>query len=83
MVKKAKMQLSWVFIGGFCACVIRITYAQKPPVNTHVISWADQEGGQGIWTPPLENHTTTGFLSNTGPDPLKNRKATKPAFNVG
>ena len=24
-----------------------------------------------------------GFLSNTGPDPLKNQKATKPAFNVG
>ena len=24
-----------------------------------------------------------GFLSNTGPDPLKNHKATKPAFNVG
>ena len=22
-------------------------------------------------------------LSNTGPDPLKNHKATKPAFNVG
>ena len=24
-----------------------------------------------------------GFLSNTGPDPLENHKATKPAFNVG
>ena len=24
-----------------------------------------------------------GFSSNTGPDPLKNLKATKPAFNVG
>ena len=24
-----------------------------------------------------------GFLSNTGPDPLKNLKATKLAFNVG
>ena len=23
-----------------------------------------------------------GFLSNTGPDPLKNRKATRPEFNV-
>ena len=23
------------------------------------------------------------FLSNTGPDPLKNHKAIKPAFNVG
>ena len=33
-------------------------------------------GGQG-------NHKNIGFLSNTGPDPLKNHKATKPAFNVG
>ena len=28
-------------------------------------------GGQGV------------LLSNTGPDPLKNHKATKPAFDVG
>ena len=48
-----------------------------------VVSWADPEGGHEIWTPPLENHTTAGFLSNTGPGPLKIRKATKPAFNVG
>ena len=26
---------------------------------------------------------TKGFLCNTGPDPQKNHKATKPAFNVG
>ena len=31
----------------------------------------------------LKNHKNIGFLSNTGPDPLKNHKATKPAFNVG
>ena len=31
-----------------------------------VLSWADPEGG-----PPLENHKNLGFLSNTGPDPLK------------
>ena len=29
--------------------------------------------GQGA--PPLENHKNIGFLSNTGPDPLKNYKA--------
>ena len=27
-------------------------------------------GGQGVQT-PLENHKNIGFLSNTGPDPLK------------
>ena len=31
--------------------------------------------------PPLKNHKNIGFLSNTGPDLLKNHKATKPAFN--
>ena len=31
----------------------------------------------------LKNHKKIGFSSNTGPDPLKNRKATKPVFNVG
>ena len=42
-------------------------------------------GGTGSPTSPLENHKNIGFLSNTGPDPLKNHKATKikPAFNVG
>ena len=40
------------------------------------------EGGPGVG-PLLENHKNIGFLSNTGPDPLKNHKATKPAFNVG
>ena len=32
---------------------------------------------------PMENHKNIGFLSITGLDPLKNHKATKPAFNVG
>ena len=33
--------------------------------------------------PPPEKSQNIGFLSNTGPDPLKNHKATKTAFNVG
>ena len=32
---------------------------------------------------PLKNHNFLGFLSNIGPDFLKNHKATKPAFNTG
>ena len=31
----------------------------------------------------LQNHKYIGYLCNTGLDPLKNHKATKPAFNVG
>ena len=30
--------------------------------------------------PPLKNHKK-GFFSNTGPNPLKNHKATKPVLN--
>ena len=33
--------------------------------------------------PPLRNKKSIGSLSNTGQDPLKNHKATEPAFNVG
>ena len=32
---------------------------------------------------PPEKSQKIGFLSNTGPDLLKNHKATKQAFNVG
>ena len=32
--------------------------------------------------PPPRKITKIGFLSNTGTDPLKNRKATRPEFNV-
>ena len=43
-----------------------------------------EEGGRGSGPPsPLKNYKNIGFLSDTGPDPLKNHKATKPAFNVG
>ena len=43
-----------------------------------------QRWGQGVRTPPPQkNHKNIGFLGNTGPDPLKNHKATKIAFNVG
>ena len=38
--------------------------------------------GQGVRTPPPPKGKKIGFLSNTGPDPLKNRKATRPEFNV-
>ena len=38
---------------------------------------------RGSGPPPLKNHKNIGFLSNTGLGPLKNDKATKPAFNVG
>ena len=44
-----------------------------------------REGGSGPPPPPppMKNHKNIGFLSNSGQDPLKNHKATEPAFNVG
>ena len=40
-------------------------------------------GGPWGLDPPLKNHKTIGFSSNTGMDLLKNHKVTKPAVNVG
>ena len=39
-------------------------------------------GGAGGPDPPLENHKNIEYrvFSNTGPDPLENNNATKPAF---
>ena len=47
-------------------------------------AWVDPEGDRGSG-PPSRKVTKihAGFLSNTGPDPLKNHKASRPAFNVG
>ena len=39
--------------------------------------------GDRVSGPPLKNHQNIGFLCNTVPDPLKNHKASRPAFNVG
>ena len=47
-----------------------------------VRTFADPEGGQGVRN-PLKIKKNIGFHRNTGPDPLKKHKATKPAFNVG
>ena len=45
-------------------------------------TWEDPEVGAGD-PGPLQSHKNIGFLSNTGPDPFKNYKATKPVFNFG
>ena len=53
-------------------------------MNAHSSSLADPEGGGGAGGPgPLNDHKNIVFLCNTGPDPLKNQKATKPALIIG
>ena len=41
-----------------------------------------QRGDRGSRPLPPENHKNLGCPCDTGLDPLKNHKATKPAFNV-
>ena len=49
-------------------------------VNTASATCADPEGGGGQG---MKNHKNIGSLSNTGPDTLKNHKATKPDSMLG
>ena len=48
----------------------------------HISPWADPEGADTGGLNPPEKSLNIGFLSNTGPDPLKNYKS-KLEFNVG
>ena len=58
---------------------------KKYNMGTLLASLTDPDGGGGgDWTPPpLKNLNNVGVFSNTSPDPLKDHKATKPAFNIG
>ena len=49
--------------------------------STHVMSCADPERGDRESGPCLENHKKIMVFSNTGPGPLENHKAAKPAFH--
>ena len=68
----------------FCALSVLSDYtdsfhSQRGVRHLHV---RIQRGSGGPDPHPEKNTKTIGFLSNTGLDPLKNYKATKPAFNV-
>ena len=49
--------------------------------NASFVCMCGSRGGNRGSSPP--DHKNIEFSSNTGLDPLKNRKATKQAFNVG
>ena len=62
-------------------------YTGKTHTKKNNTTFVDPEcvcggGGTVDLDPPLNSQKIV-FISNTGPDPLKNHKATKPAFNVG
>ena len=56
----------------------------KHRTYSRIQACADPEGwgGQGVRT-PLKNHQNIGFLSNIGPDPLKNTKLPSQHTTVG
>ena len=62
--------------GFFLSSLVLISLWERDFVVIQVDSCADPEGYR-------KNNKSIGFLSNTGTDPLKKDKATKPAFNVG
>ena len=70
-----------------CCCIQRDWRSKtwSELFSTYILHARFQIGdrGTGPPPPPLANHKNIGFLGNIVPDPLKNHKATKPAFNVG
>ena len=62
----------------FCRGLGNFAYYCIAANDDHVRIQRGGGGGGG-----LENHKAIGFLSHAGPDPMKNHKATKPAFNIG
>ena len=71
---------------NFPACKeLKPVYLFRQTSLTLFCSMGGSRGGTGgpDPPPPPKNHKNIGFLSNTGPDPLKIHKATKPACNVG
>ena len=49
----------------------------------YILAMCGSRGEPGVSTLTLKNHKNIGFLSNSGPEPLKNYDATVTAFNVG
>ena len=61
----------------------KCVFSEKAPSKSreyHIILFQAKAGCPDNST---KNHKSIGSLSNTGLDPLKNHKATKPAFTVG
>ena len=53
--------------------------ASVPNENSDQSMRGSRGGNRGSgYPPPEKSQKNAGFLSNTGPDPLKNHKATKP-----
>ena len=75
------------------ACNLLSTPGFSDVVSVHIFEYQktclDQEGAEGSGRAGgpghtlLKSHKNIGFLSSTGPNPLKNHKATKPDLMLG
>ena len=63
--------------GCLCLSVSRVSFSR-----CHGVAGGRIKRGAGGPDPPLKNKKNIGFRNISGPDPLKNHKATEPAFNV-
>ena len=65
--------------------ILRLMYNNKDNtyLNIYHVHGRIQRGEPGVRPAPLKNHKNIGFLGNTGPDPMENHKASKPALYVG
>ena len=78
--------------GSSESTLVKMPHCWKPHVTAHIMFLESitcdplhariQRGGRESGPPPPEKSQKIGFLSSTGPDPLKNHKATKPEFTV-
>ena len=76
---KTVYPLQLKFAGG----IKKVIKFGLPLQNISVKITGESMGGSRGGGGALKNHKNIGFLCDTGPDSLKNHKATKPAFNVG
>ena len=70
-------------LGALSACIDSLTLEMNKCADKEKVGGGGGGGGRGSRPPPPhEKSQNIGFLSITGPNPLKKHKATKPAFTV-
>ena len=79
MKKKQRLGQSQSYIRSYKNSVLKLLNLDEKDD----ILCLDLGSRQGVPTLHLEKHNLMRFISNAGPDPLENHKATKPALRVG
>ena len=73
-------KLTWTSLHGCkdrsCVNCVNAYFILLASMAYSLYMWGSRGGPGPDHPPPLENHKNIGFHSNSGPDPLKNHKAT-------